>query len=359
MSVDLEKVEAALGLLKRYYLKKVAKERNVLWKVDDKRNKQEIIDALLSSDVAWEDENYERLLDVVEEYKKESESFGRYVGEIQSIDTQEENPDYEQLSQDLSQRFEEFSVEFDEDDNLVHKGFELAEDDDRHELSGTYWTQTISYNLNPLRKIYERETLYDTNFRMDFENDVIFIGASLPTKANELVGVLEEHGVEIIETGHQDDYNHPNSANAIVGGFVDELRESTLENPYQSSVDDFDSSDPEPDPTLRIYYVEMLTEDAILEEVSIDGKVDIFTDESVKHFIEERGGVMTRVEGKFDYKEQDFNFKAGYGAEGNLGRLSITKRGSSSGNAEIVDECFDFISDIYKRHFIDLIYNES
>jgi len=347
MSFDKNDVEMALDMIKRGYLIDLAEERGVADQVDDKRKKNELKEVLLAED--WDDPEFETLLDAVEDYKKETDPLGYYVGVIEEVNGEEEYTEdeiIELLSAD--------EASFDKNDELTEEGFTIETEGGA--VSGIYWTKNTSYHLNPRREVYTRETLYDTSFRFDLDNDVIYIGAGLPTKADQLVNILGNFGISIREVGSHGLFIHPDSANDIFKNFVNDLKQQTNETISQATIDDVESGgsvSQESIPTLKIYSVEILAEDESLEEIAIDGKSDIFEDDGVNYFLNNRGGKITSIQGKFDYSEQPFTFEAGYGNEDNLGRLSVKKRGSASIDPKQVDECFDFLSNIYIKHFIN------
>ena len=69
-------------------------------------------------------------------------------------------------------------------------------------------------------------------------NDVVYIGASLPTKADQLTNVFSDYGIKIRPVGGHGRFIHPDSANTIFESFVEDLKGQTKENIPQGTLDD-------------------------------------------------------------------------------------------------------------------------
>ena len=227
--MDKEKLETALQMLPIQELRRIIDDRNLGVR---SRSSSELIDAILTD--KWTDDEFEDLLDRIAKIERETEPLGYYITDLESVDRLT-NRD---LDEEMAERLRREQVSFDDDNNLIDEGFEVnSHSSDK--LVGTYWTQTINYTLDPLGELRPRKTLYDTGFRIDFEEDRVFIETDIYGKARGLVSALEDKGLELKEVGHQALHNQ--EANDKVQAFVDELEEQLIEqmDDAQQSVEDF------------------------------------------------------------------------------------------------------------------------
>lgn len=106
-----------------------------------------------------------------------------------------------------------------------------------------------------------------------------------------------------------------------------------------------------PQSLLKITTVKIDVDGRRLKNVRLDGRTDIFSDDEVERMTQERDGKITQIEGELTYKGQPFDFVAGYNDQ--TGRIKIRKKGSPTGDVEILQEAYEFLFELYTQHFID------
>lgn len=336
MAVDKEKLENALQMLPIQELRKIIDERELGVK---SRSSDELIEAIISD--KWTDDEFDQLLKRIGDIKRETEPLGYYIANIDSIEQLTNRPFHEQLTERLRSN----PANFDEENNLTSEGFEINSHE-ADELKATYWTQTINYTLDPLGKLRPRKTLYDTGFRVDFDDDRVFIETDIYGKARGLVTALEDNGLHLKEVGHQSLTNK--RANEKVEDFVEDLEQSLEDrnNNVQKQLSSLSFD------IVEIDSVKILVDGAEIKDVRIDGRTNIFTHEDVDHFTSDRDGEIVQIEGEMYYEDNFFDFQAGYNE--NLGRLKVRKKGQAIGDIELVYDAYEFLYDRYEDHFINV-----
>jgi hypothetical protein len=110
------------------------------------------------------------------------------------------------------------------------------------------------------------------------------------------------------------------------------------------------------EPLLIIDEVEVMVEgDNPIENVDIDGSDDIFEHPEVRRLVNEKDGKIRKIKGEMIYtRNTKFDFQAGFTSDQSFGRLKVSKKGQRTGDAQIVDDAFDFLYEIYEEYFIDI-----
>ncbi|WP_436924739.1 hypothetical protein [Halosimplex amylolyticum] len=110
------------------------------------------------------------------------------------------------------------------------------------------------------------------------------------------------------------------------------------------------------DAHLVIDSVKILLRGGDIEGISVNGRTDIFNHPEVERYVEERDGKIQKIEGEFRYDEVLFDFSLSYARESavDMGHLSVRKQGRRTGDVGIREDAFEFIEEIFEKHFIDV-----
>lgn len=300
---------------------------------------EDMIDALLVYN--WSEEEKDDLKRRLERLQQENQTMGYYVAELDGLPDKTQQPQHEELRQallvDQVDRTE---------DKIKEKGFEIQEKS-KDKLTAIYWTQTKNWEINSLGNLTSRQRTYDIGVEFYLDDRRVHLSVDNFGKMGEVRSALESIGVELGKI----DYSSLSrqNANETIREFVENLKGGLEREREQSSLRDF--SDEEHDENLlRIKEVKINVKDGDTETADLDGKQDIFTDDTVEHLVENRRGQITRLKGVMTLGEIDFKFNAG--SPENLGRVSVKKK-SSKGGVEELHEAFDFFYESYLEHFLE------
>lgn len=330
-----EDVRAALEMFPINIIRKIIDEREL--DITSRRS-VELIDALVADD--WSDEEFINLKSRLADVQKEQNPHSRYISDIEGI-----SPGLEDLAdpERVEQVLELNQSNFDDDNNLIEEGFQVKSADSE-EIEGIHWTESINYSLTPMGDIKKEQTLYQTGFTFDFEDDVLFIDCNLPAKARSLRRQLDDFDITTVDVGHE---NFPNSrANELVQEFVNELNQQLEEASPQERIGDGES------PLLEVDLINMLLDESELRDIKIGGRTDIMENEEVQRFRTEHDSRIVRLEGEFNLENNWFEFKAGY-SEG-MGYTSVKKKGRVEERPDLVVQAFDFLYEIYDDYFVSV-----
>jgi len=196
--------------------------------------------------------------------------------------------------------------------------------------NGEVWRINESLNNFDLeiKKENEKLNIYDKI------EDLTYIFEDNYGKANGLVSELEHHGLEFETVGHKNLLYE--DAKEKTEQFVEELKDKSEGN------------------NLPIKEVKIFIEEGTIKRVGIEGYEDIFENEDVRHFVVDKGGKITRIEGKFQFQGRKFKFNAGYIMDSGLGRIKVEKLGQKTTNEEIIERAYTFLYNIYSDYFIDV-----
>jgi len=303
------------------------------------RSSDELINHLLED--GWTDQEYEALKQRLVNIQREKRPYSRYVVDLDSLNdgVGEDVPKQERIETLL----EVNPAEFDET-GLADPGFKIDVVDE-NTVTGIHWTKSINYNITPLNEIKTDETVYDTGFNFDLDDNILLIDCSLPAKASNLTNVLQQQGITTESVGHDDLATQ--TANEFVQEFVDEFKQRLLDQSDQTSLDPTDTNS-----ALEIDLVEMLVDEAELEDIRIGGRTDIIGNPTVQNLREGHDARVVRLEGQFRLNGTYYNFITGY-TDG-MGKVSVKKQGRVEERPELVNEAFDFLYTSYDRYFVDV-----
>lgn len=335
MAPSDKQIRAALEMLPQHILRKIIDERNISFK---SRYTEELIERLLEDD--WTDEEHKALKERVARVERERTPKSRYIAKIEAI-----HPGLgdSEGTERVRQVLEEAPAVFDES-GLEEEGYEITQQSD-NTLEGIHWTKSINYTLSPHGEIQTESKLYDTGFRFDLENQVLFINSTLPPKANSLLTELDHRGIETSEVGHGHLRNE--RANSLVQEFIDDIDEELQERRAQTTLDDDFGSE-----VIEVDMVKMLVDDIDLEDVRIGGRTDILKHPQVKEVRENYDSRIVRFEGNFELDNVWYDLKAG--ETDGMGQVSVRKQGSVEERPELVDKAFDFLYNYYEKYFIEV-----
>lgn len=227
MSVDEDKLRAALEMLHKGELQDVAYDRGA----DPTVNRRaDLIDELMDDN--WNEKEFSELVDLVELLEKEDRAKGHYISEIEAISSVHDQAPKEAILSKLKNEQVEFN---DEETDIEKPGFEIT-DTEGECIKGTYWTKTEDYILNPLGELRPTSTLYGTGYRIDLDEQRIYIQASLYGKAQGLRSIFEEIGISLQPVGFQELAN--DAANQRMETFVEDFEEKLDEFDEQSQLGD-------------------------------------------------------------------------------------------------------------------------
>lgn len=330
------KLRPALEMVPQNVLRTMIDERSISFK---SRYSEKLIDRLLEEE--WTTEDFENLKERLARIERERTPKSRYIARIDTItDGLDQSTDAERVRHAL----EADSATFDDDGELIDEGFEIA-DVQSESLSGVHWTESLNYSLTPTNEIKIEQTLYETGFKLDFGNAVVFIESTLPPKAKSLLSELQNSGIETAEIGHGSLSN--DQANQMVQSFVDDIDQELCQRTPQSSLgDDYERE------LIEVDMVKMLLDDLDLKDVRIGGHTDIMTHPQVERIQTDHDSRIVRLEGQFDLDNKWFEFTAGH-TDG-MGQVSVRKQGPVEENPEFVDQAFDFLYEHFERYFIDV-----
>lgn len=330
---DEEKLRTALQMIPQHILRKMLDERGISF---TSRQTEPIIDRLMEE--PWTDSDFENLLDRLARIQREKKPYSRYIAELEAIDPGlDQSPDHERVKTVLENHLANF-----EGSELIEPGFEI-EDVDQNSVEGIHWTKSINYSITPLNELNEDTTIYETLFRFDLDEMVLFIDCNLPAKAKSLLTKLEENGIHSQDVGHETLANPV--ANEYVQDFVDEFKARLSDrNPQETFGAD--------GVVLEVDLVEILLDEAELRDVKIGGHTDIMQNPEVERFREEHDSRITRIEGEFLLEGNWYKFVTGY-TDG-MGNLSVKKKGRVEERPELVTQAFEFLYESYNDYFVDV-----
>lgn len=330
-----EEVRTALEMVPIHIIRNIIEEREINF---TSRKSSELIERLIQD--GWTDEQFEALKERLAKIELERQPYSRYISELYHVDSGlDDLPDHERVEHVLSNH----QSDFDDDNRLVEPGFEVSQSDESA-VSGIHWTESINYSLTPRNEIKKQQTLYETGFEINFDNDAVFIDCTRPAKASGLLSKFTDLGIETTSVGHNDFTNL--QANEYVQDFVDDLNERLVERHSQRTVSVDDPL------VLEIDLVNLLLDEANLKDVKIGGRTDIMENPEVQRFRDEHDSRIVRLEGEFLLDEKWYSFKAGY--TDSMGQVSVGKKGKVEERPELVEEAFDFLFESYEEYFVDI-----
>lgn len=328
-----EDLRAALEMVPINILRKIIEERGL---DVTSRKSDELIEALISD--GWTDDDFNDLKGRLARIQIEQNPHSRFISNIVAID-----PGLEGL--DEAERVEQVlrlnQSDFDDNNELIEEGFEVKEISP-DEIHGIHWTESINYALTPMGEIKKEQTLYETGFRFDLDDGVLFIDCSLPAKARSLQGELAELNIRTGEIGHENLANP--RANELVQEFVSVLKGELEDRNSQATIVDDSATH------LEVDLINMLLDESELKDIKIGGRTDIMENEEVRRFRREHDSRIVRMEGEFNLENNWFEFKVGY-TEG-MGYISVEKKGRVEERPELVTDAFDFLYEVYHEYFI-------
>lgn len=337
MGVDKQKIENILQSDKFHVneIKELVEERNL--KVD-RRYKDEMIEALLTA--TWTENQFENLKNRFARIQKESSPMGEYIGKVVDYPDVTPNPTHEELKERLLIN----EIKRDESE-IIEEGFEVQEaSSDR--VVGIYWTKTQTFRLNALRRLQSTERTYDFGFEFDLEEDVVHIRGDNYGKLSELLNQFEDLDIRVRSVGHHTSLS--TDVNDLIRNFVEDLSDGLESARSQTDLEEWTGT-PSP-PLLEIDTVEIKLTDGELKTANLKGREDIFENPTVDELTREKDGRIIHLRGDFIYKGTDFSFHVGLPDK--LGRVRIKKKGTLSGDLEVINEAFDFLYDYFDDHFI-------
>lgn len=309
------------------------------------RSSEKLINAILSD--KWNEAEFEELKKNISVKQEETGPKGFYIQSIDGMDRFTERPRHEEIKERL--KSEEAVIE---DSNIVEDGFEII-DISEDGIGGVYWSQNTKYVLGPFNQLRSRESLYDTEFNIDLEHDLILIGAQQFGKARSFSSALGSMSMELGPVGHHRLMS--GQANDYVDEFVDDLKESlSSENDdSQTIMEEFsDSETSDLDSTVKIDMVNVEVESGDVEKVRVGGRSDIYGIDTIEDLKENKNGKISKIKGELLYKDYFFNFTLGYNQV--AGRVVVQKKSGADGNVQVVQDAYDLVYDLYKEYFIDI-----
>lgn len=336
MAPSDEEVRTALEMIPINILRKMIDEREL---GVTSRSSDDLIHHLVED--GWTDEDYQSLKHRLVKIEREKQPFRRYVVYIDSFDRALEldKSDHERIETILGTNPSEFDGSV-----LAEPGFEIDEVSEK-EVTGVHWTKSLNHRVTPLNEIKTDETVYKTGFTFDLDDNILLIDCSLPAKASNLITVLEHHGIDTKSVGH--DGLATQTANQYVQDFVDDLKERLLDVNDRAALDPNDTGS-----VLEVDLVEMLVDEAELEDIRIGGRTDIIGNPAVEDLLEDHDARVVRLEGQFRLDGTYYNFTTGYTDD--MGQVSVEKQGRVEERPELAEEAFEFIYESYDRYFVDV-----
>ena len=208
MSVDKENLREILRLFPIYQIRMIIDERGTGVK---SRDQEELIDALVEEE--WTDEEYQELIDRLQTIQEEGRPLGYYLCQIG------EAPEIEEVVQELRRN----EAQFNDDGHLLEGGYQIHHTSER-ELEVTRWKIDIEREFNfRTGEVEKDENVKPVDFRVDLEEERVFIETSQYGKARSVSTKLEDIGFEFEDIGHRN-LNHE-EANQQVKEFVEALEE--------------------------------------------------------------------------------------------------------------------------------------
>lgn len=309
------------------------------------RRTEKLVNAILAD--RWTEQEFELLKQNIAQKQEETEPKGYYIQSISSIDRFTDRPLHKEIQERLKQ--DEARIE---DNSVVEDGFELTSIGE-NVVKGVHWSQNTTYLLGPFNQLRSRESLYNTEFEIDIENDLVFIGADRFGKARGFSSELQSKSIELEPVGHHRLLG--DKANDLIDDFVDELNKTLRAKARESQTGVSEFSDAETsdlDSPVKIDTVNVQIESGELKEVRVGGRADIFDVKTVKQLREDRDGKIAQIKGEILYKNEYFKFHVGYNEI--TGRVSIKKKGRAKGDVHLVQEAYDTLYDLYDEYFIDV-----
>ena len=342
--VDKDQLESLLNsdLLKINDLRDIIKDRDL--NVTGRSN-EKLISAILSD--KWTKAEFDELKEDISLKQEELGPKGFYIQSIDSIDWFTERPRHEEIEERL--KSEEAVIE---DSNIVEDGFEITSISE-DAIEGVYWSQNTKYVLGPFNQLRSRESLYDTEFIIDLENDLVLIGADQFGKARSFSSALGSMSMELGPVGHR--RLSSSQANDYVDSFVDDLKESlSSENDdSQTGMEEFSNSETSDlDSTLKIDMVNVEVESGDVEKVRVGGRSDIYGIDTVEDLKENKEGKISQIKGELLFKDHFFNCTVGYNQI--AGRVMVKKKSGADGDVQVVQNAYDLVYDLYKQYFVDI-----
>lgn len=309
------------------------------------RRTDKLVSAILAD--KWDSNEFEELKEELAAKQEETGPKGYYIQSITSIDRLTDRPLHEEIQERLKR--DEAVIE---GNTVVEDGFELTNVEEGL-VEGVHWSQNTTYVLGPFNQLRSRESLYDTEFQIDLENDLVFIGAERFGKARGFSSELREKSIELDPVGH----HHLNSddANDLVDDFVDDLKSSlrSESDNEQSGMEEFSDSDTSDlDSPVKIDTVNVQIESGEIKEVRVGGRADIFGVETVENLRENRDGKISQIKGEILFDDEFFHFNVGYNQI--TGRVMVRKKGRARGRVSVVQDAYDLLYDLYSEYFIDV-----
>ena len=309
------------------------------------RRTDKLVSAILAD--KWDSEEFEELKEQLAAKQEETGPKGYYIQSITGIDRLTDRP----LQDEIEERLKRDEAVI-EGNTVVEDGFEITSVDEGV-VEGVHWSQNTTYVLGPFNQLRSRESLYDTEFLIDLENDLVFIGADRFGKARGFSSALREKSIELHPVGHH--HLGSNDANQLVDDFVDDLKDSLRSEAEdeQSGMEEFSDSDASDlDSPVKIDTVNVQIESGEIKEVRVGGRADIFGVEPVENLRENRNGKISQIKGEILFDDEFFHFNVGYNQI--TGRVMVRKKGRARGNVGVVQDAYDLMYDMYKQYFVDI-----
>lgn len=109
-------------------------------------------------------------------------------------------------------------------------------------------------------------------------------------------------------------------------------------------------------PYLQVDTVKVWLPGHEVQRVRLGGNTDIFDNEEVELFTEDRDGKIVAIEGEFDFRNIPFDFIVSYASESGvqMGRVSVEKKGGDPIDPAVRQDAYDLLERIYEKHFVDV-----
>ena len=105
---------------------------------------------------------------------------------------------------------------------------------------------------------------------------------------------------------------------------------------------------------LTLEKVKMEMRGGDLETVRLNGRNDLEGHQEIDRYINQHDAKISKIDGKFRYKNQQFDFTVSYATEEtpDMGRVSVKKMGKATGDLEMREDAYDFLESLFEQHFV-------
>jgi len=207
--VDNQNLRVILEEFPRYELRRILQEKEISFKSN---KTSELVDRLMEYD--WSQQEVSDIVSRLQSVKKEQDPLGFYMCTLMSV------PDLDTVVEDL---VEANPAQFDEDGNPVESGYELSERSDNR-LEITKWKLTEEREFQRATgSVREYSSVSSLNFIISLADDRLYIQTRNYQKAKSIRKLLQSHGFEFGEIGHQRVTSE--RARGLTQNFVTELED--------------------------------------------------------------------------------------------------------------------------------------